>query len=95
MKLHRAALRALEACEARDKALAHRETLWRPTAFIEGNSERAAAYAAWSLAQDHYIRAYNQAVRLLDEYRRVRLESEKDERIEANNQAEAEQRAPE
>ncbi|MCX7429377.1 MAG: hypothetical protein NTW96_27605 [Planctomycetia bacterium] len=90
MQLYHAALRALDACEARDAAYAHRETLWRPSGQSErSQEEQKAAYLVWLTAQDAYVLAFNEANRLLDEYRRVRLA----ERIAANNQCEKEQQA--
>ena len=65
MKVYRAALRALEACEARDAALARREALWAPS-----------RTTAWDEAHEAYRRDFDEANRLLDEYRRVRLEAQ-------------------
>ena len=61
MKLYRAALKALEACEIRDEALARREALWSPS-----------KTTAWDQAQDAYVKAFYEALGALDEYRAVR-----------------------
>lgn len=60
MKLYRAALKALEACEVRDKALAHRDMCWQ------------GPRAVWNLAQAAYVRAFTEALEALEEYRAVR-----------------------